>query len=136
MSFFLVDIYIEFCTSLTVKVLCADIEFSQLVKSFADRFYSCVNREKDLCIVKKICHSRKRFMHREKDLSIVKKICAWRKRFVDHEKDLSIAKKFCALRKRFVDRFKVLSIVKKFCRLRKSFVDRGRRVVAHPLPMV
>ena len=67
MSFFLVDICIEFCASLTVNVLCTVIEFSQLVKTFADRF-------KVLSIAKKICESRKRFMHREKDLLIVKKI--------------------------------------------------------------
>ena len=47
-SFFLVDIYIEFCASLTVRVLCTDIEFSQLVKSFVDRF-------KVLSIAKKTC---------------------------------------------------------------------------------
>ena len=47
------------------------------------------DREKDLCIVKSICASRKRFMHRKKDSCIVKNICAGHR-----EKDLCIAKKF------------------------------------------
>ena len=88
--------------------------------------------EKDLCIAKKICASRKKFVNRGKVLSIAKKFCASRKRFVNCEKDLSIAKKICRLRiakkicrlrKRFVDCGKDLPIVKKFCASRKRFVD-------------
>ena len=92
MSFFLDDIYIEFCASLTVKVLCTDIEFSQLVKNFADRF-------KVLSIAKKTCASRKRLVNREKDLCIAKKIRRPRKKLVDRYRVLLIAKKICASRK-------------------------------------
>ena len=48
-SYFRITLYIEFCASLTVKVLCTDIELSQLVKSFADRFNPQLT-EKNACI--------------------------------------------------------------------------------------